>query len=272
MFHRVKSEADHGAQQASETQASAPQQEQTTQAASTDAAEVAQTPDLQATQTQTSTTSTQTHSTSNKDTETMTEQADTQAQQTSQQEAAQPSVGYSRAPVQPKYTSAYSSQMSYGRAPRAPETQAEHQDRTLTIGAGITMSGEIESCDNLIVEGTVEAALKGARNLDIAESGTFYGTVEIEQAEIAGRFEGELTVTGQLTLRAGGVITGSIAYGSLEIEAGAIIDGRLTPVAAQQQAEQAKPQQRKATAKATTAQDKQDAANTDGELFAAVKA
>ncbi len=103
-------------------------------------------------------------------------------------------------------------------------------DRTLTIGRGINMSGEIEACDHLMVEGTVEAALKGAKLLEIAESGTFYGTVEIEEATIAGRFEGDITVNGRLILKATGVITGSIAYRALEVETGAVIDGRMTPL------------------------------------------
>jgi cytoskeletal protein CcmA (bactofilin family) len=103
-------------------------------------------------------------------------------------------------------------------------------DRTLTIGRGINMSGEIDACDHLLVEGTVEAALKGAKVLDIAESGTFYGTVEIEEATIAGRFEGDITVNGRLTLKASGIITGSISYRELEVEAGAVIDGRMTPL------------------------------------------
>ncbi len=162
--------------------------------------------------------------------------------------------------------------VAYGAAPVAD--QAEATDRTLTIGAGITMSGEIESCDNLIVEGTVEAALKGARNLDIAESGTFYGTVEIEDAVIAGRFEGELNVTGRLVLRSGGFITGSIAYGELEIEAGAVIDGRLTPIAAMQQAGATQPaSQPKAKpapkAKVSKKEEQPEAANSEGALFAA---
>ncbi len=109
---------------------------------------------------------------------------------------------------------------------------ADSSDRRLTIGRGITMSGEIESCDYLLVEGTVEAALKGANMLEIAESGTFYGTVEIEEANIAGRFEGDITVNGRLTITAGGSVTGSIAYKELEIEAGAIVDGKLTPLSA----------------------------------------
>ena len=92
------------------------------------------------------------------------------------------------------------------------------------------MSGQIESCEQLIVEGTVEAALKGASTLEIAESGTFYGTVDINEATVAGRFEGDLAVNGRLTIRSTGVITGTIAYRELEVEAGAVLDGRITPL------------------------------------------
>lgn len=176
----------------------------------------------------------------------------------------------SQAAVRPGgYPGAYPG-VAYGTKPVV--AQEETSDRTLTIGAGITMSGEIESCDNLIVEGTVEAALKGARNLDIAESGTFYGTVDIEDAVIAGRFEGELTVNGRLVIRSGGIITGSISYGELEVEAGAMIDGRLTPVSAMQ-AQQAPAAEKKSSspkAKVTKPAGKaSEAANTEGALFAA---
>ncbi|MCK6417978.1 MAG: polymer-forming cytoskeletal protein [Alphaproteobacteria bacterium] len=115
-------------------------------------------------------------------------------------------------------------------APRSAISDLPESDRRLIIGKGITMSGQIESCEQLIVEGTVEAALKGASTLEIAESGTFYGTVDINEATVAGRFEGELTVNGRLTIRSTGVITGTIAYRELEVEAGAVIDGRITPL------------------------------------------
>ncbi|PZP56915.1 MAG: hypothetical protein DI586_02200 [Micavibrio aeruginosavorus] len=92
------------------------------------------------------------------------------------------------------------------------------------------MSGEIESCDHLVVEGTVEAALKGANILEIAEEGMFYGTVEISEATIAGKFEGDITVNGRLTIRAGGSVIGAITYKELAVEAGAIIDGKINPV------------------------------------------
>ncbi|NQZ14594.1 MAG: polymer-forming cytoskeletal protein [Alphaproteobacteria bacterium] len=114
-----------------------------------------------------------------------------------------------------------------------PANEAESNGRKLVIGQGISLSGEIEACDHLIVEGTVEAALKGASNMDISEAGAFYGTVEIEEATIAGRFEGDITVNGRLTIQSTGVIIGSITYKELAIEAGATVEGSVTPQGSQ---------------------------------------
>lgn len=127
---------------------------------------------------------------------------------------------------------AYSAYPAYGSsAASSPLASGDSPNkRRLVIGEGITMSGEIESCDHLIVEGTVEAALKGANILEISEKGMFYGTVEINEATIAGKFEGEITVNGRLTVRSSGSITGSISYKELAVESGATIDGKLTPV------------------------------------------
>ena len=158
-------------------------------------------------------------------------------------------------------SSSYAAGVSGGRT----SSKSSDNDRTLTIGAGITMAGEIESCDYLLVEGTVEAALKGARSLEIAESGVFYGTVEIEEATIAGRFEGDITVHGRLTILSSGIVTGTITYKELEIEGGAIVDGRLTPVASTAQTQTPAPVSTKTRSKSSTSE--KNAANTDGALF-----
>lgn len=102
--------------------------------------------------------------------------------------------------------------------------------RKLVIGEGITMSGEIEACDHLVVEGTVEASLKGASVLDVSQSGMFFGAVEINEATIAGRFEGDLVVNGRLTVRATGTVSGTLSYKELAVEAGATIDGKIAPM------------------------------------------
>jgi cytoskeletal protein CcmA (bactofilin family) len=132
----------------------------------------------------------------------------------------------------PQPTKTYGTTSSYSPAPYGgtPAMGTSGNGRRLVIGEGITMSGEIESCDHLLVEGSVEAALKGAKVLEISETGKFYGTVEIEEATIAGHFEGEVNVSGRLTLTSTGVITGTIVYGEIQMEAGSRIDGRLSPM------------------------------------------
>jgi len=192
-----------------------------------------------------------------------------------------PSSAYQRAGTAPASTGGYPGSASvspsysgYAPSHAASNAPASAGDRRLTIGAGITMSGEIESCDYLLVEGTVEAALKGASVLDIAETGVFYGTVEIEDATIAGRFEGDITAHGRLVLREGATVTGTIAYKELEIEAGAIIDGKLTPLSgvaastkpAPSAAKKEAPKSAGKPQKAQT-ENKPEPANSDGGLF-----
>ena len=97
--------------------------------------------------------------------------------------------------------------------------------RRLIVGRDISLSGEIGSCDALVVEGSVEAKLPDGRIMEIAETGLFKGSVEIDEADIAGRFEGILTVRGRLTIRATGRVQGTIRYGVLAVDAGGQMSG-----------------------------------------------
>ena len=114
---------------------------------------------------------------------------------------------------------------------QTPESSIS-EGRQLIVGKGISLTGEIQECNHLVVEGRVEAALKGSKVLEIKQEGTFIGSVEIEQATIAGIFEGEITVNGRLTILDTGNITGTISYKELEIQAGAKLDGKVSPITA----------------------------------------
>lgn len=50
---------------------------------------------------------------------------------------------------------------------------------------------------------------------------------EIEHAEIAGTFEGTLTVRQKLWIRSTGKVTGTVRYGKIEIEEGGQIAGEV---------------------------------------------
>jgi len=105
--------------------------------------------------------------------------------------------------------------------PRRNETDV----RKLIVGREISLSGEINSCDQLVVEGSVEANLQNCHQVDIAETGLFKGSASIDTAEVNGRFEGTLTVRNRLFIRANGKVSGTIRYGQLEIECGGQISG-----------------------------------------------
>ncbi|HEV2302307.1 MAG TPA: polymer-forming cytoskeletal protein [Stellaceae bacterium] len=114
------------------------------------------------------------------------------------------------------------------RRPFDPASQSRRGDddvRRLIVGREIRLAGEITSCDKLIVEGSVEANLANCRDVDIAESGLFKGSAAIEEAEIRGRFEGNLVVRKRLMIKATGRVSGTIRYGEIEIERGGQISG-----------------------------------------------
>lgn len=106
-------------------------------------------------------------------------------------------------------------------APKAVSGQGR-----LVVGEEIGVSGQIGSCDTLVVHGTVEAELPG-RAIEIGATGRFRGTAEVDEAIIAGRFEGTLTVRRQLTVAPGGRIDGTVRYRELTVEAGGRIVGEM---------------------------------------------
>src|SRR5581483_9522434 len=99
------------------------------------------------------------------------------------------------------------------------------EGKRLIVGRDISLTGEITACDVLVVEGKVEASLADSRMIEIAESGVFKGQAEIDSAEIAGRYEGNLTVRDRLFVRSTGKVMGTIRYGRLEIECGGELVG-----------------------------------------------
>lgn len=101
------------------------------------------------------------------------------------------------------------------------------EGRRLVVGREIRLSGEITSCERLIVEGNVEADLNDSRSLEISEHGVFKGNATVDLCEVAGLFQGELTVNETLTVKSSGRIEGKLHYREMEIERGGRIIGSL---------------------------------------------
>jgi cytoskeletal protein CcmA (bactofilin family) len=113
-------------------------------------------------------------------------------------------------------------------APLSTDKGEERKEAKLVVGPDIKMKGaEITDCDTLVVEGRMEATLD-SRVLEIAQNGVFQGTIAVDNAEINGRFEGELTVRKQLTIQKTAKVTGKIRYAKIKIEEGAEVAGEIS--------------------------------------------
>jgi cytoskeletal protein CcmA (bactofilin family) len=113
-------------------------------------------------------------------------------------------------------------------AGRSGQTEPDRYGKRLIVGEGIRLSGEISSCDRLVVQGEVEVTLNDTLALEIASSGRFTGGCEVEEADISGVYEGDLTVRKHLCVRGSGKLTGTIRYAQLELERGGQIAGNIS--------------------------------------------
>ena len=113
------------------------------------------------------------------------------------------------------------------RAEVRPGSSDERREAKLVVGPQIKIKGvEISDCDTLVVEGRIEATLD-SRVLEITENGVFQGTIAVDNAEVHGRFEGELTVRKQLIIHATGRVSGKIRYAKIKVEEGAELAGEM---------------------------------------------
>lgn len=109
--------------------------------------------------------------------------------------------------------------------PQSASSASTVSTARLIVGAEIKLKGaEINDCDTLIVEGQVDASMT-SRVIEVTQTGLFRGKVQVDFAEIRGRFEGELAANKQLMIRSSGRVSGKIRYGSILIEEGGELSG-----------------------------------------------
>jgi len=111
-----------------------------------------------------------------------------------------------------------------------------NQNEQNRIAAGTLITGEISGKGCFRIEGTLEGSLKTPEKVVISEGGLINGTLECENADIEGSFNGKLLVKGTLTLRAQAKIEGEVIAGKLAVEPGAVfnatceMNGRVKPL------------------------------------------
>jgi|TARA_B110000503_G_scaffold34401_1_gene55932 cytoskeletal protein CcmA (bactofilin family) len=89
------------------------------------------------------------------------------------------------------------------------------------IAKNTTFVGEVTSDGDFRIDGVLEGTLKTNGRVIIGAEGLVKGTVESTNADIEGKFSGQLSVSGTLTIKATSNISGDVIVGKLSIEPGA---------------------------------------------------
>lgn len=96
------------------------------------------------------------------------------------------------------------------------------------IAKGSTIVGDIESQGSFRIEGVLKGSLKTPGKVVLGESGYIEGNIECTDADIEGKFEGNITVKNNLNLKKTSLIDGDVITGRLSVEPGASLNGACT--------------------------------------------
>jgi cytoskeletal protein CcmA (bactofilin family) len=100
------------------------------------------------------------------------------------------------------------------------EKQTQVSERNV-ISKNTSIKGDIISEGDFRVEGNVEGTIQTAGRVIIGTSGSVKGKVTCNNADIDGKFSGELLVNNLLTLKATAQISGDVVISKLSVEPGA---------------------------------------------------
>ncbi|MHA7865663.1 bactofilin family protein [Flagellimonas marinaquae] len=92
------------------------------------------------------------------------------------------------------------------------------------------VTGDIAVAGDLKVAGHIEGGVIVSGKVIVAESGRIFGNVEAMEANIFGKVNGDICVSGLLRIEASASVVGDLKYESVAIEVGGKIRGSFQPL------------------------------------------
>ena len=93
------------------------------------------------------------------------------------------------------------------------------------IGAGTTITGDMESNGDIRIDGVLKGNVKGKAKIIIGADGVVEGSIEGLQADIMGHVTGTIRVQELLFLHGKTQVNGDIYAGRLQVEPTAVFNG-----------------------------------------------
>ncbi|MFA7245367.1 MAG: polymer-forming cytoskeletal protein [Candidatus Magasanikbacteria bacterium] len=115
----------------------------------------------------------------------------------------------------------------------APSTNHAHhsnqEDQVETVvGPSVVVEGDFVSEGNILVKGTVSGNVKTGRLLTVEEGAKILANVKAGDAVVSGEVQGNVKVEGRLELTSSARLLGDISCATLVIEAGALLQGKVS--------------------------------------------
>jgi len=92
------------------------------------------------------------------------------------------------------------------------------------INEGTHLKGHINSSGFFRIDGSVEGKISNPSKVVLGKTGVITGELECENADVEGRIEGVINITGTLSLKSTAHIEGDVTVGKLAVEPGAIFN------------------------------------------------
>lgn len=101
---------------------------------------------------------------------------------------------------------------------------------TTIIGSGANFNGTLNSSGIIRIDGTFEGELNIDGSVIVGESGKIKGNIKTSKITIAGTVDGNIHCSGTLELMSSGKLYGDMEVKGVNIEDGAIFDGKCTMI------------------------------------------
>jgi len=96
------------------------------------------------------------------------------------------------------------------------------------LGKSITIRGEIIGSEDLVIDGRVEGSIKLTESrLTVGPNAQIFADLEVHDAILLGRCEGNVLASGRVELRKGASLTGNLSVARLCVEDTAILKGHV---------------------------------------------
>jgi len=107
------------------------------------------------------------------------------------------------------------------------EPQPSNDDVDTVVGPSVNVEGDFASEGNIIVKGTVTGSVHTSKFLTVELGAKILANVRAGNAKISGEVKGNMKVKEVLELTASAKVLGDVEIGTLIVEAGAVLYGKV---------------------------------------------